>query len=151
MAEGWLRHWAGALGLNLDVHSAGTQKTALRPEAVRVMREVGIDLAGQYSKTLFELPDPWNFDLVLTVCDAAREACPAYPAKTARRHVAFPDPVGKPLAAWRRVRDALGGAARVLAEGLARGRVPGEEELRAAAGMEKPPGFPGGLGGAGGT
>lgn len=44
------------------------------------------------SKTLHDLPDPWGFELVLTVCDAANEACPAYPARTTRLHVSFPRP-----------------------------------------------------------
>ncbi len=114
MAEGWLRHWASVLGLKVEVHSAGTAKTFLKPEAIRVMAEVGIDIHDQFSKTLLELPDPRNFDLVWTVCDAAHEACPSYPAKTRRRHTSFPDPSGKPLDEWRRVRDAIGGAARAL-------------------------------------
>ncbi len=118
MAEGWLKHWARTLGLAAEIHSAGTEKTHLKPEAVWVMAEVGIDLKGQFSKTLLEVPDPWNFDLVWTVCDAAREACPVYPAKTERRHAGFPDPSGKPLDAWRQVRDAIGEAARALVEEL---------------------------------
>ncbi len=118
MAEGWLRHWARELGLKVEVHSAGTEKTFLKPEAVQVMAEVGIEIQHQFSKTLLELPDPWNFDLVWTVCDAANKACPSYPAKTRRRHTSFPDPSGKPLDAWRRVRDAIGEAARALLEEL---------------------------------
>jgi len=114
MAEGWLKHWARALGLAAEIHSAGTEKTRLKPEAVQVMAEVGIHLKGQFSKTLLEVPDPWNFNLVWTVCDAANEACPRYPAKTRRRHTSFPDPSGKPLEEWRRVRDAIGEAARAL-------------------------------------
>ena len=118
MAEGWLRHWARELGLKVEVHSAGTEKTFLKPEAIQVMAEVGINIQHQFSKTLFEVPDPWNFDLVWTVCDAANEACPSYPAKTRRRHTSFPDPSGKPLDEWRRVRDAIGEAARALIEEL---------------------------------
>ena len=97
------------------------------------MAEVGIDPTGHFSKTLFELPDPWNFHLVLTVCDAAKEACPAYPAKTEKRHVSFPDPSGKPLGEWHRVRDALGRMARYLVENLKVGRIPTDEELEEAA------------------
>jgi arsenate reductase len=58
---------------------------------------VGIDLSGHYSKTLWQIPDPWNFDLVLTVCNSAAEHCPSYPAKTLRLHMAFPDPSGQNL------------------------------------------------------
>ncbi|QWK22509.1 arsenate reductase ArsC [Thermus antranikianii] len=133
MAEGWLRHWAREMGVDLEVHSAGTEKTFVKEEAKRVMAEVGIDLTGHFSKTLFELPDPWNFHLVLTVCDAAKEACPAYPAKTEKRHVSFPDPSGKSLEEWRRVRDALGRMARYLVENLKAGRIPTDAELNQAA------------------
>mgnify|MGYP003840531427 CR=1 FL=1 len=73
------------------------------------------------------------FGLVLTVCDQAKEACPAYPARTERRHVSFPDPTGKPLEEWRKVRDALGRMARFLVEALKEGRLPSDEELRQAA------------------
>ncbi|WP_243028449.1 arsenate reductase ArsC [Thermus albus] len=133
MAEAWIRHLAREMGVDLEVHSAGTEKTFVKEEAKRVMAEVGVDLGGHFSKTLLEVPNPWEFDLVLTVCDAAREACPAYPAQTVKRHVSFPDPSGKPLEEWRRVRDALGRMARYLVENLRAGRIPTDEELREAA------------------
>ncbi|GLV48096.1 arsenate reductase [Thermus sp. LT1-2-5] len=135
MAEAWLRHFAQELGLALEVHSAGTEKAFVKEEAKRVMAEVGLDLSGHRSKTLLEVPDPWNFDLVLTVCDQAKEACPAYPAKTEKRHVSFPDPTGQPLEEWRRVRDALGRMCRHLAESLKKGEIPSDEALRRAAGL----------------
>jgi arsenate reductase (thioredoxin) len=78
MAEGWLRHYASVLGLDAEVHSAGTEKTRVKDDAVTAMKEVGIDLRGHSSKTLYDLPDPWNFDMVLTVCDSANESCPSY-------------------------------------------------------------------------
>ena len=65
--------------------------------------------------------------------DQAKEACPAYPARTEKRHVSFPDPTGKPLEEWRKVRDALGRMARFLVEALKEGRLPSDEELRQAA------------------
>jgi arsenate reductase (thioredoxin) len=108
MAEGWVRHYADEAGLKFEVFSAGTGKTKVKPEAVVVMHEVGIDLGSHYSKTLDELPDPWSFNVVLTVCDSANEACPVYPSKTERLHASFPDPSGQDLAVWRDVRDALG-------------------------------------------
>ncbi|MCH1927453.1 hypothetical protein L6232_21885, partial [Shewanella sp. C31] len=64
------------------------------------------------------MPDPWDFGLVLTVCDQAKAACPAYPAETQKRHVSFPDPTGKPLEEWRKVRDALEWMCRHLVEAL---------------------------------
>ncbi len=133
MAEGWLKSYARELGLRAEIHSAGTEKTRLKPEALRVMAERGIDLSGQRSKTLLELPDPWNFDLVLTVCDAAAQSCPAYPARTKRLHVSFPDPSGRGLDEWRRVRDALERCCALLARELAAGRLPSEDALKNAA------------------
>jgi arsenate reductase len=136
MAEGWLRHFAHQVGLETDVHSAGTEATRVKPDAVTVMAEVGIDLSAHASKALDDLPDPWSFDLVMTVCDDANERCPAYPARTTRLHVAFPDPSGRDLDAWRAVRDAIGATCRSLVEVLARGDVPDEVTLRAVAAGE---------------
>lgn len=132
MAEGWVRHYANELGADIDVSSAGTEQTPVKPEAVTVMQEVGIDLSGHSSKTLDVLPDPWAFDVVVTVCDSANEACPAYPAKTTRLHVSFPDPSRQGLERWREVRDALGGMSRALVETIAKGETPAEETLVAA-------------------
>jgi arsenate reductase len=132
MMEGWLRQYLP----EAEVWSAGTEKTRVRPEALAVMAEVGVDLSGHYSKSLFEVPDPWDFDLVLTVCDEAAAACPDYPAGTVRRHVSIPDPSGKPLHEWRRVRETL----RALAEALAADRPdwPEDRELKEAATIARP-------------
>lgn len=132
MAEGWLRHYAETQELEAEVWSAGTEKSFVKPDAITVMREIGIDISGQYSKTLFELPDPWDFDLVLTVCDSANEACPAYPAKTVRLHLSFPDPSGKGLDVWREVRDAIGRLSQVLIQPLAQQGAADETALRRA-------------------
>lgn len=129
MAEGWLRRHAQDRGLELDVHSAGTERTFVKPDAIAVMAEAGVDLTSHTSKRLDEVADPWAFDLVLTVCDSANEACPAYPARTTRLHVAFPDPSGHPLERWRAVRDAIGDAMGRLADALAAGRMPTEAEV----------------------
>ncbi len=125
MAEGWLRRFLP----EAEVWSAGTEKTRVKPEAVQVMAEVGIDLSEHYSKTLYDLPDPWEFDLVLTVCDEANEACPSYPAATVRRHVSIPDPSGRPLEDWRLVREMLGKVARLLATTVSNAGWPDESEL----------------------
>jgi arsenate reductase len=124
MAEGWIRSQLEQLDVDAEVWSAGTEQTRVKPEAVRVMAEVGIDLSSHTSKTLWEVPDAWNFDLVLTVCDAANEACPAYPADTMRHHVSFPDPSGHDLDAWRKVRDEIGEMSRRLVARVARGDMP---------------------------
>src|SRR4051812_17391004 len=88
MAEGLLRHDAGD---RFDVASAGTRATFVRPEAVTVMREIGIDISGHRSKTVDEFAGE-SFDLVLTVCDSAKETCPIYPGHGTRVHRAFADP-----------------------------------------------------------
>jgi arsenate reductase len=108
MGEGWLRHHAARLGLEAEVWSAGTEATRVKPDAITVMNEVGIDLSGHSSKTLYEVSDPWNFDYVITVCDSAAEACPVYPAQTTRLHYPFMDPSGQRLEVWRAVRDQIG-------------------------------------------
>jgi arsenate reductase (thioredoxin) len=107
MAEGWTRHFAAQYALKAEVYSAGTEATLVKKEALEVMAEVGIDLSGHTSKTLFELPDPWNFDYVITVCDSAAQACPVYPASSVKLHYPFVDPSGGDLERWRRVRDQL--------------------------------------------
>ncbi len=108
MAEGLARKAAQDHGLDLDVFSAGTEATTVKVNAITVMAELGIDISTNISKTLFDLPDPWNFDYVVTVCDSAAEACPAYPARTVMRHYPFVDPSGGSLDRWRTVRDQLG-------------------------------------------
>ena len=131
MAEGWLRHYAAAFGLEAEVFSAGTEKTFVKLDAVTVMNEVGIDLSGHSSKTLDDLPDMWNFDVVLTVCDSANVACPTYPAQTIRLHVTFPDPTGEPLETWRTVRDTVGATCKQLICTLKESDKPSEESLEA--------------------
>lgn len=130
MAEGWLRFYANDLGFAVEVFSAGTEATLVKPDAAAVMLEKGIDLSSHSSKTLFDLPDPWNFDVVMTVCDSANERCPAYPVKTTRLHVAFRDPSGGSLDDWREVRDALGVSCKRLIELLKEGVTPTEAVLR---------------------
>jgi len=129
MAEGWLRHHAAQHGLEAEVVSAGTEASRVKQDAIDVMREVGIDISSQRSKTLYEVPDPWSFEVVLTVCDDANEVCPAYPATTNRLHVAFPDPTGRGVERWRAVRDAIGALTERLTVALAGGAIPIEEEL----------------------
>ncbi|UCH26635.1 MAG: arsenate reductase ArsC [Trueperaceae bacterium] len=126
MAEGFLRHFAKRAELEAEVVSAGTEKTLVKADAIKVMREAGIDLGRHRSKTLTELPDPWNFDLVLTVCDSANEACPVYPARTTRLHLSIPDPSGESLERWRSVRDMLAELSWSLVQSLVAGESPTE-------------------------
>ena len=109
MAEGLLRHLAGG---RVEACSAGTQAAQLRPLAIHAMREVGIDISGQQSKTLGRYLDE-RFDAVITVCDSANEACPVFPRARERLHWSFPDPAAaggtdeEQLAVYRSVRDAI--------------------------------------------
>jgi arsenate reductase len=113
MAEGLLR----TLGQGaLEVFSAGTRPGMVRPEAIAVMAECGIDISAHRSKHVDEFSDR-RFDYVITVCDNARESCPVFPGAPRRIHWSFPDPAAvegseaERLAAFRSVRDDL---ARVL-------------------------------------
>jgi arsenate reductase (thioredoxin) len=115
MAEGWARHYAGS---SFEVFSAGTQATFVKPDAIAAMLEVGVDVRHHSSKTLYDLPDPWNFEYVVTVCDSAAEACPVYPAQTVRLHYPFTDPSGQSLEVWRVVRDQIGAQMQQLVQAL---------------------------------
>jgi arsenate reductase len=109
MAEGMLRHDAGD---RFEVESAGTKPTAVRPEALTVMRELGIDISTHRSKSSDEFAGQ-SFDYVITVCDHARDTCPVFPAALRTLHHSFEDPAAvngpeeERLAAFRRVRDQL--------------------------------------------
>ena len=109
MAEGLLRSFGGA---SVEVFSAGTRPSTVRPEAIAVMSELDIDLSSHRSKHVREF-DGQHFDYVITVCDNAKESCPVFPGTTERIHWSFPDPAAiggsetERLAAFRRVRDSL--------------------------------------------
>ena len=116
MAEGLLRARGGQ---RFAVSSAGTHPRSVHPLAIRVMREIGIDIsadAGYRAKGLDEFMGQ-PVDLVVTVCDEAAEECPFFPGARRQVHWGFPDPsaaVGdeeERLAVFRAVRDAI--AARV--------------------------------------
>ena len=90
MLEGWLRHLGGD---RVEVASAGVETHGVNPRAIAVMREAGVDLSGHTSDHV----DTYRgqpFDVVVTVCDSARERCPYFPADAERLHHAFPDPAG---------------------------------------------------------
>jgi arsenate reductase len=109
MAEGFLSHLGGE---SWQVTSAGTEPGALHPLAVQVMAEGGIDI-GRYRAKSIDAFVLAPFDYAITVCDAANEACPAFPNARHRLHWSFPDPsqaAGAPeerLAVFRAVRDAI--------------------------------------------
>jgi arsenate reductase len=109
MAEGLLRDMAGD---RFEVHSAGVDPSFVRPEAIAAMREVGIDISNQRSKSVDEFAGQ-QFDYVLTVCDNANQQCPMFPGKSERIHWSIADPASVSgddetrLAAFRSVRDEL--------------------------------------------
>jgi len=109
MAEGLLRHVGGN---QFKVYSAGTEATQVRPLAIRVMNELGVDISGQRSKVLTEYLNQ-EFDYVITVCDQANESCPIFLYAKNRLHWSFPDPSKvagsekEQLAAYQQVRDAI--------------------------------------------
>jgi arsenate reductase (thioredoxin) len=118
MAEGLLRHIAGD---RLTVESAGVEPSHVRPQAIEAMRERGIDISGQRSKSVDEFAGQ-EFDYVITVCDNANQRCPVFPGKTVRLHWSFEDPAAAAgdeaarLAVFRRVRDALESRLREFSE-----------------------------------
>jgi arsenate reductase len=109
MAEGLLRHDHGN---RFEAESAGTKPDFVRPEAIAVMREVGIDISGHRSKHVEDFKEQ-QFDYIITVCDNARETCPVYFGKARKLHHDFEDPAAftgseeQRLALFRRVRDEL--------------------------------------------
>ena len=114
MAEGLLRHLAGD---RVEVFSAGVEPSFVRPQAVEAMRERGIDITSQRSKSVDEFAGR-EFDYVITVCDNARERCPVFPGRYERVHWSFDDPAAAAgdahavMAVFRRVRDEIEGRLR---------------------------------------
>jgi arsenate reductase len=109
MAEGLLRSMAGDA---VEVKSAGLEAGRLRPEAVRVMAELGLDISGQRSKSVDELKGE-GFDVVVTTCEEAKEACPFFPGARQTLHWDVADPAAVQgdealrLQAFREARDEL--------------------------------------------
>ena len=109
MGEGLFRQAGGGA---YEVESAGTKPGLVRPEAIAVMKEIGIDITRHRSKAVDEFAGQ-TFDYVVTVCDNARDACPVFPAGTERIHWSFEDPAAVAgteevrLAAFRRIRDRI--------------------------------------------
>ncbi len=109
MGEGLFRKEGGA---EYEVQSAGTKPSHVRPEAIAVMKEIGIDISDHRSKSVDEFSGQ-AFDYVVTVCDNARDNCPVFPAGTARIHWSFEDPAAveggeaERQTAFRRIRDQI--------------------------------------------
>ena len=110
MAHGWLAHLGGE---RVAVASAGTEPKGVHPLAVKVMAEVGIDISAHTSDSVDRYVAQ-DFDLVITVCDSAREQCPVFPGAKRTLHHAFEDPDYPELDdatftdVFRRIRDEIG-------------------------------------------
>jgi arsenate reductase (thioredoxin) len=104
--------YVSVAGDQFEARSAGTEAAGVRPLAIRAMAEIGIDISRQQSKTL-ERYLGQSFDVVITVCDEANEACPVFPGATDQRHWSFADPSAaagteeERLVVYRRVRDGI--------------------------------------------
>ena len=88
IAEGYLRYFANN---KADIYSAGVETHGVNPRAIATMKEDGIDISHHTSNHIDEYRDI-DFDLVLTVCDNAKERCPYFPSKAKKFHYNFPDP-----------------------------------------------------------
>jgi len=114
MAEGFLRAFAGE---RFEVHSAGTRATRVHPLAMSVMREIGVDISQQESKSVDDVGEGW--DVVVTVCDAS---CPVPPRSGLKLRWKLPDPAeargteAERLEMFRGVRDSIGSRVRLLAD-----------------------------------
>ena len=109
MAEGILRHYGRD---NFEVESAGSKPSQLNEIAVKVMKEIGIDISHHRSKHVKEFLGQ-HFHYAITVCDKANESCPTFPGNAKRLHWSFPDPPhGKEITPavldeFRKVRDRI--------------------------------------------
>ncbi len=110
MAEGWLRHFAG--GSDIEVFSAGTHPKGVHPLAIEVMSEAGVDISAHTSDHVSRYQHD-AFDVVVTVCDSAKEACPVFPGAKRTVHHSFEDPDDPRLSPdelkrlFRRIRDEI--------------------------------------------
>ncbi len=123
MAEGWARHLKSDV---IEAYSAGIETHGLNPNAVRVMKEAGVDISGHQSKNVKDLTDI-PFDYVITVCGHADEHCPVFSKSVKVIHHPFDDPpkLAKAfeneedqLNCYRRVRDEIKAYVETLPESL---------------------------------
>jgi arsenate reductase len=120
IAEGWARHLRGEV---IEAFSAGVSPGRVNETAIRVMAEAGVDISGQRSKHVDELIGI-DFDYVVTVCDSARQLCPAFPGRARGIHRPFEDPSFLPgteeqvMTAFRRLRDEMKAFVETMPESL---------------------------------
>lgn len=110
MAEAFLK----SFNKNIEVYSAGTAPSNnVNPFAIKVMKEIGIDLSNNKTKSVDEFISQ-EFDYVITVCDGAKESCPVFIGKVKKRlHFGFQDPAeargteDEIMNVFRKVRDQI--------------------------------------------
>jgi arsenate reductase len=88
MAEGFLNHLYRG---RYVAFSAGTEPSKVHPTAIKVMKEVGIDISNHRSKSVEKFIDK-DIDYVVTVCDKAKQTCPFFPGGRETLHKSFEDP-----------------------------------------------------------
>lgn len=109
IAEGYLKFFAGD---KATVYSAGVETHGVNPKAIAIMAEDGIDISAHTSNNIDEYFDV-PFDLIITVCDNAKERCPFFPTRAQKFHYNFPDPAkatgtdDEVMAEFRRVREMI--------------------------------------------
>ena len=109
MAEGLVNH---DLVGRFEAFSAGTNPSSVHPLAIKVMREIGIDISHHCSKSMDEFAQE-RFDYVITLCDQENESCPVFFGGTRRLHMGFPDPAAaeggdeEKRGVFRKVRDQI--------------------------------------------
>ena len=120
MAEGLLRHLEQEA---VEVASAGTRPAQVHADAIRSMREIGVDISAQRSKPLEPfLGQP--FDYLITLCDDAEQSCPAFPGVSQNIHWSIPDPAAaqgtdeQRKVVFRSVREDLSARIRLLLESI---------------------------------
>jgi arsenate reductase len=113
MAEAFLRSYARSNPTkSFEIQSAGTKPAReVHPMALRVMKEIGIDMSSHYPKSVGKFLSS-SFDYVITVCDNAASTCPSFTGEVGKRlHFGFDDPTAAPaaeqLVVFRRVRDEI--------------------------------------------
>ncbi len=120
MAEGLAKHLKGD---SIEAFSAGVVPAGLSKKAVKVMKEAGVDISGQYSKHMDELSGV-DFDYVISLCHSVSEQCPAYPGGARVIHKPFEDPTfiagsgEEVLEAFRKTRDRIRDFVKTLPEAL---------------------------------
>lgn len=125
MAEGWTRYLKGD---EIEVYSAGIETHGLNPNAVKVMKEAGVDISDHKSENIADfINNKIKLDYVITVCGHANETCPVFPGNTKKIYIGFDDPPKlaenaatekEALIHYRRVRDEIRKFVETLPESL---------------------------------